>query len=156
MSDFAFKLTSLAGFYTDLNTATDQFGYSRMTDAITGRLPNDPGTGADFLAMAEQDASRLDFIHVANLTSMPNVPSGPHLDIRVSFVRGNNPTPADQAKMTTLLINLATFFALQTPAIYTPDPAVQAAFGVAARSYPKTANGTWVVVPLPSYPKFGW
>lgn len=168
MSDFAFKLASLAGFYADLNAFTDQYAYARMT-TNAGRLPGDPGTGADFLAVAMQDATRLDFIHVANLVSKPAVmaadgvtvltpavTSGPHLTVRSSFVNGNKSAAADQAKMTTLLSQLATFFGSQAPAIFTPDPAVQAAFGVAARQYPKTANGTWVISPAPLVPKFAF
>src|SRR5260221_668292 len=98
MSDFAFKLATLAGFYTDLNAFTDQYAYARMT-TNAGRLPGDPGTGADFLAMVEQDATRLDFIYVANLVSKPAVmaadsvtvvtpavTSGPHLPGRAAFV----------------------------------------------------------------------
>jgi len=63
---------------------------------------------------------------------------------------------ADQAKMATLMGHLSTFFGSQTPATFTPDPAVMAAYGVTARQYPKTASGTWVINPPPAVPKFGF
>jgi hypothetical protein len=168
MADLAFKLASLAGFYADLDAFTTQFSYARLTDAVTGAIPGDPGTVGDFIATVERDATRLDFIHVANLESKPPVyaadgvtvvtpavMSGPHLDIRASFVDGLGPSAADQTKMTTLLGQLGAFFGAQAAATFTPDPAVQSAYGVGPRQYPRTVNGTWVILPAPLVSKFG-
>lgn len=177
MSDFAFKLASLAAFYIDLNGFTDANGYQRLT-AIGGKLPGDLGTG-DFDTAVIQDATRLDFLYRADLTSLPAtyaadgvtvvtpaVMSGPHLDIRCSFSNGLDPSPADEAKMATLLEQLAAFFGAQAPATHTPDPAVQSAFGVGPKQYPTTVNGSMLIVNSsvvdghtvttgPLFPKFG-
>lgn len=143
MTDWPFRISSVANFAADLDAFCAAEGYPLLTqdDGNGGRTVGD---GAEIEALI-----RFDFV-IFDITTL-GVDKGLHVNARASLMPNADQTAAAVA-LSTLAVQLAAFFASQPTVTNT----IPAQYGGGTQTWHATANGTALISPAPKVPKMVW